>query len=88
MTTAKTRIRFRWRRVATLVIGAYLVYWTGVSVHHMMVISRDQSALSHKIAVIQTQNRALKSDIHILNNPRQLKGMLSGKVPFPDPTAP
>lgn len=88
MTQTKRKLRFHWRRLATIVIGVYLVYWAGVSVHHIMVISQDTSALSHKITVIREKNHVLTTDIHILNNPQQLKGMLSGKIPFPDPTSP
>ncbi len=85
---AKPKLRFRWRRLATILIGLYLAYWCGVSVHHIWVIAQQEQALRNKISMVQAQNRALSSDVKVFNNPSQLKAMLSGKSPFPDPTSP
>lgn len=85
MTTSKRKLRFRWKKMATVVIGAYLVYWSGVSVHHILVIRHDEQSLNHKIAVIKAKNHVLTTDIHLLNNPVQLKRILSGQKPLPNP---
>jgi cell division protein FtsB len=69
-------------------IAAYLMYWTGVSIHHIVVISHDTTALNQKIALTRAKNRVLTTDIHELDNRGDLKGMLTGKIPFPNPTSP
>ena len=88
MTTVKPKLRMRWRRLATILISVYLIYGSGVSLHHIWVIALQQQALQGKISVVQTQNRVLGTDIKVLHNPVKLKAMLSGKAPFPDPTSP
>ena len=88
MAASKPKVRLRWRRLATIVIGAYLLYWSGVSLHHMIVIAQDQHALSQKIAAIRAKNHVLTLDLRLLNNPAKLKGMLTGKIPYPNPANP
>jgi cell division protein FtsB len=85
--TAKKRWRFRWRRAVTIVIGTYLVYWTVVSVHHILVIRQAEHTLDQQIAVVQEDNRALKADIHELHNRQMLKRILSGQAPLPTITS-
>ena len=87
MTSAKPKLRLRWRRMATILIGFYLIYWSGVSAGHMWTIGRQEQALRARIGVVQAQNRVLSTDITVLNNPLKLKAMLSGQTPFPDPTS-
>ncbi len=85
MSTAKRRVRFRWRRSITILIALYLMYWSGVSVHHMLVIRHQEQALSQKIAAIKVQNHVLHGDINELHNPAKLKEILTGKAPLPNP---
>ncbi|NMP21499.1 hypothetical protein [Sulfobacillus harzensis] len=80
---AKRSLRINWRRIATFVIGAYLVYWSAVSLDHMWVISRQQQALNHRIEAIKAQNHALQRDIHDLHNPHTLREILTGQAPLP-----
>lgn len=88
MKTSKPKLRFRWRRLATILIGGYLIYWTGVSLHHIVVIQQDQRALNQKIAAVRARNHVLTVDIRMLQNPAELKGMLTGKIPYPNPLQP
>lgn len=88
MAKAKPKVRFRWRRLATILIGGYLLYWSGVSAHHVWTISQQQHALNQKIAAVRSENHVLTTDIHMLNNSAKLKGMLSGKTPYPNAAAP
>lgn len=81
--SGKKALRIRWRRIATFIILAYLLYWTGVSLHHILAIHRQERALSQRIAQVQAQNRMLARDIHTLHNPRQLKQILTGQAPLP-----
>ncbi|MCY0879633.1 MAG: hypothetical protein OWU84_11920 [Firmicutes bacterium] len=81
--TARRRWRFRWRRAVTLIIGAYLVYWAGVSVHHILAIRAEEQTLTRQIAVVRKDNRVLEGDIRALHNPRTLKRILTGQAPLP-----
>ncbi len=85
MMASKRKFRLRWRRMATILIGAYLVYWSGVSVHHIFAIRHDEQSLNHKIAVIRTRNHVLTMDLQLLNNSAKLKRILSGQMPLPNP---
>jgi len=82
--TQTKKLRIRWRRIVTMVIAAYLVYWCGVSVHHMLAIGQREAVLSQKIAMVRSQNYVLTNDIHSLHNPTQLKKILSGNAPLPN----
>ncbi|PSR21562.1 MAG: hypothetical protein C7B45_10145 [Sulfobacillus acidophilus] len=84
MTAHKRKVRVRWRRAITLVIGAYLVYWCVVSLHHMWVIGQREASLTQKIVVVQRENRLLSTDIHRLHNPTTLKRILTGRAPLPN----
>ncbi|MCL5116220.1 MAG: hypothetical protein M1272_03615 [Firmicutes bacterium] len=84
--TSKKTVRIRWRRIATFLIAAYLVYWSGVSIHHMWAISQQERALNQKIAAVQAQNRVLTQDVRTLHNPRKLREMLTGQAPLPSIT--
>lgn len=85
MSTAKRRVRFRWRRSVTILIALYLMYWSGVSVHHMLVIRHQEQGLSQKIAAVKAQNHVLHGDINELHNSAKLKQILTGKAPLPNP---
>lgn len=80
---AKKALRINWRRIATFVILAYLIYWSGVSLHHMWVISQQQRALSQRIEAVKAQNHILRRDIHSLHNPTTLRKILTGQAPLP-----
>lgn len=84
MTVSKRKVRLRWRRTVTLLIGAYLVYWCTVSLHHMWVIGQQEASLTQKIVVIRRENHLLTTDIHRLHNPQTLKSILTGHKPLPN----
>ena len=84
MSTAKRKMRFRWRRSVTILIALYLTYWSGVSAHHMWVIHQQELALNQKIAAVKAQNHVLHGDIRELHNPAKLKQILTGKAPLPN----
>ncbi len=85
MSTAKRKVRFRWRRSVTILIAGYLIYWSGVSVHHLLVIHQQEQVLNQKIAAVKAQNHVLHGDIQELHNPARLKQILTGKAPLPHP---
>jgi len=85
MMAGKPKVRFRWRRTVTIFVVGYLAYWSVVSLHHIVVISHQEASLSQKISTVRNQNRILDRDIQTLHNPQQLKEMLAGKKPLPNP---
>lgn len=77
------KVKIRWRRIATIFIAAYLIYWTGVSVHHMIAIGQQDAVLTQKISSVRAQNRVLSHDISALHNSTTLKQILAGDTPLP-----
>lgn len=87
MSTSKRKVRLRWRRIITWVILAYMLYWCGVSVHHIIAIRHQESTLQTQITQVKAQNRTLSGDIRQLHNPSDLKKILTGQAPLPTLTS-
>ncbi len=78
-----TRLRIRWRKLATILIVGYLGFWSAVSVGHIISLWNQEQVLNHQIAQTRTQNRALQAEILQLQQPATLKQILTGKQALP-----
>lgn len=77
------KVRFRWRRIITIVIGGYLLFWAGTSLGHIWTLSHQEAALRQNIIAEKSQNLRLHQDIHQLRQPSTLKAILTGRAPLP-----
>lgn len=77
------RLRLRWKRLVTLAVLTYVGFWSLVSLLHMVSLWNQEAQIRHHIAVTAAQNRSLQKEIRLLQNPTQLKRLLTGQTALP-----
>lgn len=87
-TSAKTKSRqwrVHWNRILIMAVLVYVLGGAVFSVVHLVQLWRQEHALSLKIATVSRENQTLRQDLRDLQNPVQLKAMLTGRRPIPSP---
>jgi cell division protein FtsB len=75
--------RIRWRKLALVVTLGYFAFWSGDSLWHIWRLWQLERATEQQIATVQATTQQLRQEIRQLQNPQQLKPMLTGQKPFP-----
>jgi cell division protein FtsB len=82
----KGKRRVRWRRLATILIMAYLAYWSAVSVGHLWNLWLTQRSLQARIARVSQQNQLLTREVQAFRRPATVRSLISGEKPLPSLT--
>ena len=83
--TGHRRFRWRWKKLASFAILAYLGISFGSSLVHYFYLRQYQAQLARQLHAAKATNAQLATDLHNLKNPTYIKQMLLGKVVTPRP---
>ena len=79
------RWRVRWGRLVLWIVAVDMFATAGVSGWHYLALRHQEAALAQHIAVVQQQSAVLRQEVRALNNPAELKLILTGRKKIPNP---
>lgn len=79
------RWRVRWGRLVLWVVAADMAATAGMSGWHYLALRHQAAVLAQHVAVVQQQSGVLREEVRALNNPAQLKLILTGREKIPNP---